>query len=146
MAKVEFDMNSIHRTDPKVFLVSASFEVCQKAIKIRDSKFGHALVIETTPKSGGYILGFRVDPPEVRFSARPLLMRRRQKKNLNRVEFFCACHFNRLWMRRSRKSRAFTPSTPKHQYSVSTLRSMRRSGSEINFCMQIELSCVKNSF
>ncbi len=31
-----------------------------KAIKIRDSKFGHALVIETTPKSGGYVLGFRV--------------------------------------------------------------------------------------
>lgn len=35
-----------------------------KAIKIRDSKFGHALVIETSPKSGGYVLGFRVDPPE----------------------------------------------------------------------------------
>jgi len=33
-----------------------------KAIKVRDSKFGHALVIETSPRSGGYILGFRVDP------------------------------------------------------------------------------------
>jgi len=33
-----------------------------KAIKIRDSKFGHALVVETTAASGGYILGFRVDP------------------------------------------------------------------------------------
>lgn len=35
-----------------------------KAIKVRDSKFGHALVIETTASSGGYILGFRVDPYE----------------------------------------------------------------------------------
>lgn len=31
---------------------------------MRDSKFGHALVVETTPSSGGYILGFRVDPKE----------------------------------------------------------------------------------
>jgi len=35
-----------------------------KAIKVRDSKFGHALVVETTARSGGYILGFRVDPYE----------------------------------------------------------------------------------
>lgn len=35
-----------------------------KAIKIRDSKFGHALVIETSTASGGYVLGFRVDPYE----------------------------------------------------------------------------------
>mmetsp|Transcript_7026 Transcript_7026/g.8039 ORF Transcript_7026/g.8039 Transcript_7026/m.8039 type:complete len:358 (+) Transcript_7026:317-1390(+) len=35
-----------------------------KSIRIRDSKFGPALVIETTPRSGGYILGFRVDPQE----------------------------------------------------------------------------------
>jgi Bardet-Biedl syndrome 5 protein len=35
-----------------------------QAIKVRDSKFGHALVIETSPKSGGYVLGFRVDPAE----------------------------------------------------------------------------------
>lgn len=33
-----------------------------KVAKLRDSKFGHALVIETTPRSGGYILGFRIDP------------------------------------------------------------------------------------
>jgi Bardet-Biedl syndrome 5 protein len=33
-----------------------------KAIKVRDSKFGHALVIETSARSGGYILGFRIDP------------------------------------------------------------------------------------
>jgi Bardet-Biedl syndrome 5 protein len=35
-----------------------------KGIKVRDSKFGHALVVETTARSGGYILGFRVDPYE----------------------------------------------------------------------------------
>eukprot|EP00898_Chlorokybus_atmophyticus_P005142 jgi/Chlat1/5629/Chrsp369S05412 len=35
-----------------------------KSIRIRDSKFGPALVIETTARSGGYILGFRVDPQE----------------------------------------------------------------------------------
>lgn len=35
-----------------------------KAIKVRDSKFGHALVVETSARSGGYILGFRVDPYE----------------------------------------------------------------------------------
>lgn len=35
-----------------------------KAIKVRDSKFGHALVVETTARSGGYILGFRIDPYE----------------------------------------------------------------------------------
>jgi len=33
-------------------------------IRVRESKFGPALVIETTPQSGGYILGFRVDPKE----------------------------------------------------------------------------------
>ena len=35
-----------------------------KLIRIRDSKFGPALVIETTARSGGYVLGFRVDPAE----------------------------------------------------------------------------------
>lgn len=32
------------------------------AIKTRESKFGTALVIETTESSGGYVLGFKVDP------------------------------------------------------------------------------------
>ena len=32
------------------------------SIKVKDSKFGHALVIETSKQSGGYILGFRIDP------------------------------------------------------------------------------------
>lgn len=35
-----------------------------KSVKVRDSKFGHALVIETSARSGAYILGFRIDPLE----------------------------------------------------------------------------------
>lgn len=35
-----------------------------KNIKVRDSKFGLALVIESSESSGGYVLGFRVDPVE----------------------------------------------------------------------------------
>mmetsp|Transcript_24686 Transcript_24686/g.73426 ORF Transcript_24686/g.73426 Transcript_24686/m.73426 type:complete len:344 (-) Transcript_24686:57-1088(-) len=35
-----------------------------KSINVRNSKFGQALVIETTSGSGGYILGFRADPVE----------------------------------------------------------------------------------
>ncbi|GMH41457.1 hypothetical protein BSKO_09367 [Bryopsis sp. KO-2023] len=35
-----------------------------KGTRIRESKFGMALVIETTAESGGYILGFRIDPKE----------------------------------------------------------------------------------
>jgi Bardet-Biedl syndrome 5 protein len=34
----------------------------QRSIRLRESKFGRALVIETYQKSGGYILGFRLDP------------------------------------------------------------------------------------
>ena len=33
-----------------------------KQIRVRDSKFGRALVIETFSRAGGYILGFRIDP------------------------------------------------------------------------------------
>merc|ERR1719335_1441291 len=35
-----------------------------KNISVRNSKFGQAMVIETTASSGGYILGFRIDPVE----------------------------------------------------------------------------------
>ncbi|CAM9645713.1 BBSome complex member BBS5 [Petromyzon marinus] len=35
-----------------------------RSVKIRDSKFGLALVIETSQQSGGYVLGFRIDPLE----------------------------------------------------------------------------------
>lgn len=33
-------------------------------IRVRESKFGVALVIESTEASGGYVLGFRIDPVE----------------------------------------------------------------------------------
>jgi len=33
-------------------------------MRMRDSKFGRAIVLETFAKAGGYILGFRVDPKE----------------------------------------------------------------------------------
>jgi len=35
-----------------------------KAVKVRESKFGVALVIETSQASGNYVLGFKVDPEE----------------------------------------------------------------------------------
>ncbi|XP_022662257.1 Bardet-Biedl syndrome 5 protein homolog isoform X2 [Varroa destructor] len=34
------------------------------SLRSRESKFGMALVIETTEWSGGYLLGFKIDPPE----------------------------------------------------------------------------------
>uniref|UniRef100_F7EJJ0 BBSome complex member BBS5 n=1 Tax=Callithrix jacchus TaxID=9483 RepID=F7EJJ0_CALJA len=37
-------------------------QIC--SIKIRDSKFGLALVIESSQQSGGYVLGFKIDPVE----------------------------------------------------------------------------------
>ncbi|XP_015490332.1 Bardet-Biedl syndrome 5 protein isoform X2 [Parus major] len=35
-----------------------------RSIKMRDSKFGLALVIESSQQSGGYVLGFKIDPVE----------------------------------------------------------------------------------
>lgn len=35
-----------------------------KSVRVRESKFGPALVVETTQRSGGYILGFKIDPKE----------------------------------------------------------------------------------
>lgn len=36
-----------------------------KAVKVCNSvKFGVALVIETSPQSGGYVLGFKIEPKE----------------------------------------------------------------------------------
>ncbi|XP_022080045.1 Bardet-Biedl syndrome 5 protein homolog [Acanthaster planci] len=35
-----------------------------KSVKIRDSKFGVALVLESSVQSGNYVLGFRIDPLE----------------------------------------------------------------------------------
>jgi Bardet-Biedl syndrome 5 protein len=39
-------------------------DVIQKSVRVRESKFGLALVIDTLPQSGGYILGFKIDPKE----------------------------------------------------------------------------------
>ena len=33
-------------------------------MKVRDSKFGVAMVLETTERGGGFNLGFRIDPFE----------------------------------------------------------------------------------
>uniref|UniRef100_A0A1I8F3J3 Bardet-Biedl syndrome 5 protein homolog n=1 Tax=Macrostomum lignano TaxID=282301 RepID=A0A1I8F3J3_9PLAT len=35
-----------------------------KSVRIKDSKFGLALVVETIAQSGGYVLGFRIDPAD----------------------------------------------------------------------------------
>lgn len=46
------------------FNVSIPF-LQMKTIRVRDSKFGLALVVETMPQSGAYVLGFRIDPVEL---------------------------------------------------------------------------------
>jgi Bardet-Biedl syndrome 5 protein len=50
-----------------VFIITAltyRSDTIQKSIRVRESKFGRALVLETYAKAGGYILGFRVDPQD----------------------------------------------------------------------------------
>ncbi|KAK0051689.1 Bardet-Biedl syndrome 5 protein [Biomphalaria pfeifferi] len=54
-----------------------------KSVKIRDSKFGIALVVETSHKSGGYVLGFRIDPQEKLQSTTKMI------QNLHRVYSAC---------------------------------------------------------
>ena len=39
-----------------------------KCVRIRDSKFGTAFVIETSDFSGGYVLGFKVNEVEEAFA------------------------------------------------------------------------------
>lgn len=46
-----------------VFNMSLPFLQIQNIMK-QDSKYGKALVFETTTRAGSYMLGFRVDPPE----------------------------------------------------------------------------------
>lgn len=53
----------------KVYVITVQSELEEKIIKlfqirIRDSKFGKALVVESTERSGNFILGFKVDPEE----------------------------------------------------------------------------------
>jgi Bardet-Biedl syndrome 5 protein len=52
-----------HANMAENFNVSIPY-VQMKSVTVRDSKFGRALVIHTTSRSGGYVLGFRVDPAE----------------------------------------------------------------------------------
>lgn len=49
---------SIQPVPLSVWLQIRGIKVCTS------TKFGLALVIETTPQSGGYVLGFKIDPKE----------------------------------------------------------------------------------
>nr|XP_002124803.1 Bardet-Biedl syndrome 5 protein [Ciona intestinalis] len=52
-----------HANMNESFNVSVPYLQIQ-TVKVRDSKFGYAMVIESTWQSGGYVLGFRIDPIE----------------------------------------------------------------------------------
>ncbi|ELU15448.1 hypothetical protein CAPTEDRAFT_176376 [Capitella teleta] len=52
-----------HANMNEAFNVSIPY-LQMKTVKVRDSKFGLALVIESSASSGGYVLGFRIDPVE----------------------------------------------------------------------------------
>ena len=52
-----------HANMNEAFNVSIPY-LQMKSVKVRDSKFGLALVIESSHQSGGYVLGFRIDPTE----------------------------------------------------------------------------------
>jgi len=52
-----------HANLAETFNVSIPY-MQMKVVRVRDSKFGQALVVETSQRCGGYILGFRVDPVE----------------------------------------------------------------------------------
>ncbi|KPP68433.1 Bardet-Biedl syndrome 5 protein-like, partial [Scleropages formosus] len=58
----------------QIVCIGCYFEICvhlynlflpfspKRSIRIRDSKFGLALVIESSQQTGGYVLGFKIDP------------------------------------------------------------------------------------
>uniref|UniRef100_A0A7S3K498 BBSome complex member BBS5 PH domain-containing protein n=1 Tax=Aureoumbra lagunensis TaxID=44058 RepID=A0A7S3K498_9STRA len=50
-----------HANNASNFNVSLPY-LQMKSVRIQQSKFGQALVLETTPRAGGYVLGFRIDP------------------------------------------------------------------------------------
>ncbi|XP_063964526.1 Bardet-Biedl syndrome 5 protein homolog [Lytechinus pictus] len=52
-----------HAVMNEAFNVSVPY-LQMRTVKIRDSKFGLALVVESSVQSGGYVLGFRLDPAE----------------------------------------------------------------------------------
>lgn len=62
----------MHLTDKRIVWVANLNELFNlslpyiqiNSIKIRESKFGLALVLESSETSGGYVLGFRIDPPD----------------------------------------------------------------------------------
>jgi hypothetical protein len=61
--------NEIMCDNPKVFLCSCErfmtcIEYAQEELTLRQSRFGLALVVRTLRSSGGFILGFRTEPPE----------------------------------------------------------------------------------
>jgi Bardet-Biedl syndrome 5 protein len=43
--------------------------VQMRLVALRASKFGEALLVEATPRAGGFLLGFKIDPPEARMRA-----------------------------------------------------------------------------
>ena len=52
-----------HADAAENFNVSIPY-VQMKSVAVRESKFGPCLVVNTTNRSGGYILGFRIEPVE----------------------------------------------------------------------------------
>lgn len=63
---------TMHLTDKRIVWVANLNELFNfslpyiqiSSIKIRESKFGLALVLESSETSGGYVLGFRIDPAD----------------------------------------------------------------------------------
>lgn len=45
------------------FNVSVPY-TCMQSVSVRESKFGRTLVLAISERAGGYLFGFRVDPPE----------------------------------------------------------------------------------
>ena len=66
------NLGTMHLTDVRIVwaanlneLFNLSLPYVQViAVRVRESKFGLALVIESSELSGGYVLGFKLDPPE----------------------------------------------------------------------------------
>uniref|UniRef100_A0A8C2H9G3 BBSome complex member BBS5 n=1 Tax=Cyprinus carpio TaxID=7962 RepID=A0A8C2H9G3_CYPCA len=52
-----------HANMNEIFNVSIPY-LQIRSIRIRDSKFGLALVIESSQQTGGYVLGFKIDPTD----------------------------------------------------------------------------------
>lgn len=52
-----------HANMNELFNISIPY-IQMVSLKVRESKFGMALVVESTETSGGYVLGFKIDPLE----------------------------------------------------------------------------------